>query len=102
VVTRNAWPNVFPGIVSPLSQSRPAIMPAPWADAAMLRSLAAARQGGGDQAMNDAEMERQLRRLPPEVAELVSKVRAGELPPAMLHDLVAELEDLGRSDAALS
>lgn len=47
-------------------------------------------------------MERELRRLPPEVAELVAKVRTGELPPAMLSDLVAELEDLGRSDAALS
>lgn len=47
-------------------------------------------------------MERQLRRLPPEVAELVIKVRAGELPATMLGDLVAELEDLGRSDAALS
>lgn len=52
--------------------------------------------------MDDAEMERQLRRLPPEVAELVTKVRAGELPPTTLPDLVAELEDLGRSDAALS
>lgn len=47
-------------------------------------------------------MERELRRLPPEVAELVNKVRLGELPPATLSDLVAELEDLGRSDAALS
>ena len=52
--------------------------------------------------MDDAQMERQLRRLPPEVAELVAKVRAGELPPDMLPDLVAELEDLGRSDAELS
>jgi hypothetical protein len=52
--------------------------------------------------VNDAEMERQLRMLPPEIAELVSKVRAGELPPSMLPDLVAELEDLGRSNAALS
>jgi hypothetical protein len=52
--------------------------------------------------VDDVEMERQLRRLPPEVAELVSKVRAGELPAATLGDLVAELEDLGRSDAALS
>ena len=47
-------------------------------------------------------MERQLRTLPPEIAELVSKVRAGELPTSMLPDLVAELEDLGRSNAALS
>lgn len=47
-------------------------------------------------------MERQLRTLPPEIAELVSKVRAGELPASMLPDLVAELEDLGRSNAALS
>jgi hypothetical protein len=52
--------------------------------------------------VNDAEMERQLRTLPPEIAELVGKVRAGELPASMLPDLVAELEDLGRSNAALS
>jgi hypothetical protein len=52
--------------------------------------------------MNDAEMERQLRLLPPEIAELVSKVRSGELPASMLPDLVAELEDLGRSNTALS
>ncbi|MGI8916411.1 MAG: hypothetical protein ACR2JY_22000 [Chloroflexota bacterium] len=52
--------------------------------------------------MNDAEMERQLRKLPPEIAELVSKVRSGELPVSMLPDLVAELEDLGRSNAELS
>ncbi|GEM_PF-3924809 len=47
-------------------------------------------------------MERQLKRLSPDLAELVSKVRAGDLPPSVLSDLVAELEDLGRSDAALS
>ena len=52
--------------------------------------------------MNDAQMERQLRMLPPEIAELVSKVRSGELPVSMLPDLVAELEDLGRSNAELS
>jgi hypothetical protein len=52
--------------------------------------------------VNDAEMERQLRTLPPEIAELVSKVRSGELPASMLPDLVAELEDLGRSNAGLS
>ena len=52
--------------------------------------------------MNDTEMERQLRMLPPEIAELVSKVRSGELPTSMLPDLVAELEDLGRSNAELS
>lgn len=52
--------------------------------------------------MNDAEMEQQLRLLPPEIAELVSKVRSGELPASMLPDLVAELEDLGRSNTALS
>ena len=52
--------------------------------------------------MNDAQMEQQLRRLPPEIAELVSKVRSGELPLSMLPDLVAELEDLGRSNAELS
>lgn len=55
-----------------------------------------------EESVNDAEMERQLRLLPPEIAELVSKVRSGELPTSMLPDLVAELEDLGRSSADLS
>lgn len=52
--------------------------------------------------MTDEEMERQLRRLSPDLMELVGKVRALELPASVLTDLVAELEDLGRSDSQLS
>ncbi len=52
--------------------------------------------------MDDTEMERQLSRLSPDLRELVSKVRSGDLPASVITDLVAELEDLGRSDAQLS
>jgi hypothetical protein len=41
-------------------------------------------------------------RLEPESAEIVRRCMRGELKPEVLLDLIAELEDLNRSDDALS
>jgi len=52
--------------------------------------------------MADEPLPSPLRRLEPESAEIVRRCMRGELEPALLLDLVAELEAMNRSDSEIS